>query len=59
MKCPKCDSEHLLIRQRTGLEKLVVMHLTRKRKYMCMDCNQSFRAAITRRIRRGAVRLKT
>jgi len=58
MKCPRCDSDHLMIRQRTGFEKLVMMHLTRKRKYICLDCGHSFRAPDRRRVPRTEAKIK-
>jgi hypothetical protein len=49
--CPKCSNDHLLIRRRTGFER-VVMWFTVQRKYMCMSCTHSFRAPDRRRISR-------
>jgi hypothetical protein len=43
MCCPKCFNDHLLIRRRNGLER-VMMYLTSKRKYVCMSCAHAFRA---------------
>lgn len=41
--CPKCSNDHLLIRRRTGWERLA-MCFTVKRKYVCMSCTHAFRA---------------
>jgi|HubBroStandDraft_5_1064220.scaffolds.fasta_scaffold886405_2 hypothetical protein len=51
MCCPKCYNDHLLIRRRNGMER-VMMYLTSKRKYVCMSCAHSFRAPDRRRASR-------
>jgi DNA-directed RNA polymerase subunit RPC12/RpoP len=43
MKCPQCRSEYLVIRQRTGIE-WIVLHFTKNRKYHCVQCGHKFRA---------------
>jgi len=49
--CPKCLNEHLLIRRRSGWER-VMIYLTEKRKYVCMSCAYVFRAPDRRRVER-------
>jgi len=51
MGCPQCRSEYLVIRQRTGLEWLV-LQFTEKRKYQCVQCGHRFRAPDRRKIPR-------
>jgi hypothetical protein len=51
MCCPKCFTEHLLIRRRNGFER-VMIYLTSKRKYVCMSCAHAFRAPDRRRVAR-------
>jgi hypothetical protein len=43
MGCPQCRSEYLVIRQKTGLEWLI-LQFTKLRKYHCVQCGHSFRA---------------
>ena len=43
MQCPNCRSNFLMIRQKTGFERLVVF-FTGSRKYGCRDCGAFFRA---------------
>jgi DNA-directed RNA polymerase subunit RPC12/RpoP len=50
--CPKCGSNYLVIRQRVGLE-LLLMRFTDKRKYMCLGCKTTFRAPDRRRAPRA------
>jgi hypothetical protein len=50
--CPKCLNDHLLIRRRIGLERLI-MCFTVKRKYVCMSCNHAFRAPDRRLVPRA------
>lgn len=50
--CPKCGSNYLVIRQRIGLE-LLLMRFTDKRKYMCLGCKTTFRAADRRKAPRA------
>lgn len=52
--CPRCRSTILMIRQATGVERLMIF-LTQKRKYLCPICNLSFRAPDRRRIPRDEV----
>src|ERR1019366_893696 len=47
-QCLKCGSERTVICSRSGLEWLLVL-VTRLRKYRCLDCGRSFRAADRRR----------
>ncbi|NDJ12942.1 MAG: hypothetical protein EBY17_17375 [Acidobacteriia bacterium] len=42
MQCPRCRSDYLLIRQRTGFERVLIF-LTGLREYRCRDCDQKFR----------------
>ncbi len=51
LNCAKCLCDHLLIRRRKGLERLMV-YLTGKRKYICVSCGNVFRAADRRRLPR-------
>jgi hypothetical protein len=51
MCCPKCFNDHLLIRRRNGMER-VMIYLTSKRKYVCMSCAHAFRAPDRRRLSR-------
>jgi transposase-like protein len=51
MLCPKCSSEYLMIRQRNGMERLMI-RITGMRKYFCRDCEHTFRAADRRRVQR-------
>ena len=51
MDCPKCRSTLLMIRQKTGLERVRVF-LTGMREYRCRDCDQKFRAPDRRRVAR-------
>jgi hypothetical protein len=50
--CPICYNDHLLIRRRIGLERLI-MCFTVKRKYVCMSCNHAFRAPDRRLVPRS------
>lgn len=43
MECPKCRSTLLMIRHKTGLERLRIF-FTGLREYRCRDCDQRFRA---------------
>jgi len=43
LQCPKCRSEFLMIRQKTGFERIKVF-FTGLREYLCRDCDQRFRA---------------
>ena len=43
MTCPKCRSEHLMIRQNHGFERIRVL-FTGLRGYLCRDCDTTFRA---------------
>jgi DNA-directed RNA polymerase subunit RPC12/RpoP len=43
MECPKCRSTTLMIRRKTGLERLRCF-FTGLRSYRCRDCDQKFRA---------------
>lgn len=51
MCCPKCYNDHLLIRRKNGLERVMIF-LTSKRKYVCMTCAHVFRAPDRRRVPR-------
>lgn len=51
MCCPKCYNDHLLIRRKNGLERVMIF-LTSKRKYVCMSCAHVFRAPDRRRMAR-------
>jgi hypothetical protein len=51
LMCPKCRSQPLLIRNASGIERLLIF-LTKKRKYLCRYCGYSFRAADRRRTAR-------
>ena len=42
MKCPRCDSSDLFLKQSRGLERIIVF-LTSKRRYRCAACGQHFR----------------
>jgi DNA-directed RNA polymerase subunit RPC12/RpoP len=48
MECPKCRSTVLMIRRKTGLERLRCF-FTGLRSYRCRDCDQKFRAPDRRR----------
>jgi DNA-directed RNA polymerase subunit RPC12/RpoP len=50
--CPKCGSNYLVIRQRIGLE-LLMMRFTDKRKYLCLGCKTTFRALDRRKAPRA------
>ena len=43
MECPKCRSTLLMIRHKTGLERLRVF-FSGLREYRCRDCDHRFRA---------------
>lgn len=43
MRCPKCDSKRLDIRQPTGFERILIA-LTNRRKFHCRACQRHFRA---------------
>lgn len=58
MKCPKCRSEYLVIRQKTGIE-WIVLHFTELRKYHCVECGHSFRAKDRRRVPRPEGKIYT
>jgi DNA-directed RNA polymerase subunit RPC12/RpoP len=51
MDCPKCRSDLLMIRQKTGLER-VRSFMTGTREYRCRDCDQKFRAPDRRSVPR-------
>jgi len=51
MQCPKCRSEYLMIKQKTGLERIRGF-FTGLRTYRCRDCDLKFRAPDRRRIPR-------
>jgi DNA-directed RNA polymerase subunit RPC12/RpoP len=51
MECPRCRSNLLMIRQKTGLER-VRSFLTGMREYRCRDCDHKFRAPDRRRVPR-------
>jgi len=48
LRCPNCASDRLEIRQRSGLERLM-MYFTPRRKYRCLICRYKFRAMDRRR----------
>ncbi|HWE50791.1 MAG TPA: hypothetical protein VG273_13430 [Bryobacteraceae bacterium] len=48
LKCDKCGSDQLATRALTGIER-VIMHFTKKRKYLCLACKHKFRAPDRRR----------
>jgi DNA-directed RNA polymerase subunit RPC12/RpoP len=48
MACPNCASNQLMIRERTGWERIMAL-FTSLRKYRCRDCDHVFRAADRRR----------
>jgi transposase-like protein len=52
MGCPKCASDELLIRERTGWERIVAL-FTSLRKYRCRNCDHTFRAPDRRRSARN------
>jgi hypothetical protein len=47
-----CRSQYLVIRQRVGWE-WIMLHFTDKRKYHCIGCGHSFRAADRRKVPRS------
>ena len=49
--CPRCQSTFLKIRQRSPLENLMI-DLTGKRKYVCLNCFRTFRMPDRRRYER-------
>ena len=51
MACPKCRSDFLMIRQRTGFERIRLL-FTDLRKYVCRDCGHTFQAPDRRRATR-------
>lgn len=51
LRCPNCSSGFLMIRMNRGFERIMIF-LTGQRKYICRDCEQSFRATDRRRIPR-------
>ena len=51
MECPRCGSTVLMIRQKTGLERLRIFW-TGLRLYLCRDCMYKFRAPDRRRFPR-------
>jgi len=51
LRCPHCSSNFLMIRTDKGVERLMIF-LTGLRKYMCRDCERSFRAPDRRQIPR-------
>jgi len=53
MRCLKCHSKDLEIRQPTGFE-LVMIFLTGNRKFRCRDCWSQFRAPDRRAVSREA-----
>jgi hypothetical protein len=48
-KCGQCGATQLAVRKRAGFEVLMVL-LTGKRKYICLNCKHGFRA-LDRRFR--------
>jgi transposase-like protein len=46
--CPRCFSQALKIKKRKGWERMMVF-LTEKRKYYCIDCGKTFRAVDRRK----------
>jgi hypothetical protein len=51
MECPKCSSDLLMIRQKTGWERPMVFW-TGLRLFWCQDCLHKFRAPDRRRFPR-------
>lgn len=51
MECPKCRSTLLMIRQKTGVERIRCF-FTGLRLYRCLECDAKFRAADRRRFPR-------
>jgi len=51
MECPKCSSNQLMIRHKTGWERLMVFR-TGLRLFWCQDCLHKFRAPDRRRFPR-------
>ena len=49
--CPHCHSRFLLIKRREGFERLVIA-VTGKRHYECLDCHEKFRIKDRRRFDR-------
>ena len=43
MQCPKCQSRELMIRDKTGLERIKVLW-SGLREYRCRACDEIFRA---------------
>jgi hypothetical protein len=54
MPCPVCGSSKLKLREATGLERLILLFIS-KRKYRCRECNLAFRAPDRRRTPRDKV----
>jgi len=48
LKCTECGARQLAVRKRSGLEMVMVL-LTGKRKYICLNCKHGFRAVDRRR----------
>jgi hypothetical protein len=57
MPCPACGSNKLRLREATGLERLILLFIS-KRKYRCRECNIAFRAPDRRRMRREKVSMR-
>jgi hypothetical protein len=57
MPCPACGSNKLKLREATGLERLILLFIS-KRKYRCRECNIAFRAPDRRRTRREKVSMQ-
>jgi DNA-directed RNA polymerase subunit RPC12/RpoP len=53
MPCPRCSSDRLGIRQKSGLESLWIL-VTGMRKFHCLDCDKIFRAPDRRKKMRSA-----
>jgi hypothetical protein len=51
LKCTHCSAVTLAVRKRSGFE-LVMILLTGKRKYVCLNCKHAFRAVDRRRFPR-------
>ncbi len=51
MECPRCRSKLLMIRHKTGFERVRVL-FTGLREYRCRDCDKRFRAPDRRAVDR-------
>jgi transposase-like protein len=49
--CPRCKSKYLIIKERKGFERIMIL-LTGKRRYNCCDCDLVFRRKDRRRFQR-------